>query len=254
MLTGIDHFIVVVPDPDEAAEQLEARLGLRAGPGGRHESYGSFNRLLWLGDSFIEILGIADRALAARAWFGPRALEVLDQAGAGYIGLSFASDDLDAEMAGLHGQGSRLGPPVAGERHRPDGGTVRWKVASGEPDAELGHLFLIEHDISSAEWTAEDRARRAAESHPLGGPARLERVELPVRDLRATSMALHRELGLAFRPSLAGEGARDTSVGRQTFRLVHAAAGRLPTVAFRGGAERRDVVLDGCRWIVEPGS
>jgi hypothetical protein len=251
MLTGIDHYIVVVPDPDEAADQLEQAIGLRASAGGRHAAYGSFNRLVWLGDSYIEILGVADRELAAGAWFGPHALKVLDRAGAGYIGVSFVSDDLDAEMAGLHRQGSRLGAAEPGQRHRPDGGTVRWKVASGDPDPELGYLFLIEHDHTGAEWNEQDRARRAAESHPLGGPARLERVELPVSDVRAKTMSLHRDLGLAFRPSLAGEGARDTSIGRQVLRLVHAGPDRLPTVVVRGGSERRDVELFGCRWLVE---
>jgi catechol 2,3-dioxygenase-like lactoylglutathione lyase family enzyme len=253
MLTGIDHVIVVVADPDQACAELERELGLRAGGGGRHEAYGSFNRLVWLGDSYIEVLGISDRRLAEQAWFGAGALQVLDSAGAGYVGLSLVSDDLGADMRVLREQGSRLGDPVAGQRVRPDGGVVRWHVSSAdEPDPELGYLFLIEHDSTGAEWTPADRDRRAAEEHPLGGPVRLERVELPVDDLRATTTRLHRDLGVAFRPSLAGGGARDTSVGRQTLRLVTDGPGRLPTVALRGGSAPREVELFGCRWVVRP--
>ncbi|HVM31415.1 MAG TPA: VOC family protein [Candidatus Limnocylindrales bacterium] len=252
MPTGLDHFIVVAPDPDVAAQRLEDELGLRADPGGRHEAYGTFNRLIWLGDSYVEILGIADRSLAAAAWFGPRAMQLLDQSGGGYVGLALASDDLTADLLFLHGQGSRLGDVLDGQRHRPDGGTVRWKVASGEADPELGCLFLIEHDETGAEWAPADRAERARQAHPLGGPARLERVELPVGDVRATSMRLHREIGLAFRPSLAGEGARESSVARQALRLVRAGAGRAPTVVVRGGASRRQADLFGCRWLIEP--
>ena len=251
MLTGLDHFIVAVPDPDGAAAELERVLGLRAGPGGRHTEYGSFNRLLWLGDSYVELLGIADRSLAEHAWFGQRALQVLDERGAGYVGLSFASDDLAADMRALHAQGSLLGPPEAGERTRPDGGSVRWKVATAEPDPELGHLFLIEHDSTGAEWTPADRARRAAEGHPLGGPARMLRVELPVDDMKRTTMRLHRDLGLQFRPSLAGGGARDASLGRQTLRLLSAAQDERPAVAISGGSEARAATLFGCRWVVE---
>jgi hypothetical protein len=253
MLTGIDHFIVAVPSPDEAAIELESTLGLRAGPGGRHEEYGSFNRLLWLGDSYIELLGVADPSLAAGAWFGPRTLSVLAEAGAGYVGLALVVDDLVAQMAELHGQGSRLSQPEAGERARPDGRVVRWRVAVPvEADPEVGLPFLIEHDTGAAEWTPEERAQRAAEEHPLGGPARLARVELPVRDIPATTMRLHRDVGLAFRPSLAGGGARDANAGDQILRLMPAAAGALPKVVVRGGSTARRAVVVGCEWVVEP--
>jgi hypothetical protein len=253
MLTGLDHVIVVVPNPDDAAAQIEKQLGIRAGPGGRHEQYGSFNRLIWLGDSYIELLGISDAQLARTAWFGPHALGVLERSGSGYVGLSLVADDLDAEMEVLHQQGSRFGPPEEGERARPDSRIVRWKVAvAGEPDPELGHIFLIEHDMSSAEWTAADRAERAREGHPLGTPVRLTHVELPVRDMRGTTMRLHRDVGLQFRPSLVGGGARDASLGEQTLRLVPATAGTLPTVGLRGGGSVRELTAFGCRWLLEP--
>lgn len=253
MLTGLDHFIVVVPNPDDAAKEIEAALGIRAGPGGRHERYGSFNRLIWLGDSYIELLGIEDRELVRTTWFGPRALDVLDRLGAGYVGLVLASDDLEADMAMLHEQGSRLGAPVEGERQRPDGRVVRWKAAvAPDADPEVGVVFLIEHDMTSAEWTSADRADRARAAHPLGTPVRLTHVELPVRDIRGTTMRLHRELGLQFRPSLVGGGARDTSLGDQVLRLLPATAGALPTVGLRGGSSVREATALGCRWLVEP--
>ena len=79
MLTGIDHFIVAVRDPDDAATELERVLGLRAGGGGRHEAHGTHNRLIWLGDSYIELMGVFDRTLAADSWFGSHALAVVEQ-------------------------------------------------------------------------------------------------------------------------------------------------------------------------------
>lgn len=253
MLTGIDHFIVAVDDPDSAAEELETALGLRVGPGGIHPTHGSFNRLAWLGDSYIELLGIGDRALALGSWLGQRALEVLDRAGTGYVGLALASDDLATEVAALRSRGSWLGEPEAGHRTTPDGAVVRWKVSTpASADSELGLLFLIEHDPRGAEWSADERAQRAAQSHPLGGPARLVRVELPVRDMKLATMEVHRHIGPAFRPSLAGRGARDASVGEQTLRLVRAGEGQRPTVVVRGGSRSRAADLFGCRWLVEP--
>jgi hypothetical protein len=253
MLLGLDHFIVAVPNPDGAAAELERTLGLQAGAGGRHVEYGSRNRLIWLGDSYIELLGIDDQALAAQAWFGPWALNVLEQAGAGYVGLGLVSDDLLSDVSALHQQGSLLGEAESGERARSDGRVVRWRVATlPQADAELGHLFLIEHDPASAEWTAEDRTERARQEHPLGGPVRLVRVELPVRDMKATTMRAHRDAGLQFRPSLAGGGGRDASVGRQTLRVLPARSGVLPGVVLRGGSQPRRANLFGCQWVIEP--
>ncbi len=253
MLRGIDHFIIASADPDRAATELERSVGLRSSAGGRHAAHGTFNRLVWLSDTYIELMGVFDRRLAAGSWFGRQALAVLERSEVGYMGLVLASDDLVADQHRLAEIGSPLGVPEAGERLRPDGRTVRWWLAHAPAaDPELGLLFLIEHDVTGAEWTPEDRQLRSTEIHPLGGPGRLLRVELPVHDMKSVTMRLHRDLGLAFRPSLAGAGAREASVGSQAFRLVRGGTGVLPTVVLRGGSTRRDVVALGCRWLIEP--
>jgi hypothetical protein len=253
MLIGLDHFIVAVDDPDDAAAQLESEVGLRAGAGGRHAAHGTHNRLIWLGDTYIELMGVFDRDLARASWFGSHALRLLDETGGGQMGLVLAADDIDADVQRLRATGSSLGQPESGERVRPDGGVVRWHLAhAAEPDPELGLVFLIEHDTAAAEWTPEERARRAQEMHPAGGPVRLVRVELPVHDMKSSTMRLHRDVALQFRPSLAGGGARDSSVGEHVVRLVRAASGVLPRVVLRGGDERRQVAALGCQWLMEP--
>jgi hypothetical protein len=252
MLTAIDHCIVATPDPDRAAAELEHMLGLRAGGGGRHEAQGTFNRLIWLGDSYIELMGVFDRRLAAESWWGSHIGRLLDEGPAAYAGLALASDELAADVSVLRGQGAPIGDPSPGERHRPDGEVVRWSIARPpDVDQELGLTFLIEHDTTAAEWRPADRAARAREVHPLGGPVRLARVELPVADMRRSTMRLHHDLGVAFRPSLAGGGARDGTVGSQTLRLVRAAPGRLPTVVLHGGTQTREADLLGCRFTIE---
>jgi hypothetical protein len=111
---------------------------------------------------------------------------------------------------------------------------------------------VIEHDTRGAEWTPDERAERAATSHPLGGPVRLERVEVPVASTQRATMRVHRDVGVAFRPSLAGAGARDGAVGRQTLRMLPAAQKDPPRVVVRGGPLGREVDLLGLRWLVEP--
>ncbi len=255
MLTGIDHLVVACVDPDAAAAELEAVLGLHAGGGGRHETLGTFNRLVWLGDSYLELIGVFDEELAASSWVGRPTLRTLRQ-GSGLATYALASDDLAADVARLRATGALLEGPLPGERIRPDGRVVRWLLAAPPVLGPLDPGFLIEHDGSTAEWTPSERAARAAQVHPAGGPVRLEALELPVPDLPAAMTRQLRTLGLQFRPSLAGRGARDTTIGPQTLRLRPAARGdSLPTIRLRilaadDARERKPVELLGCRWVV----
>ena len=151
MLTGIDHVILGVADVDAAAADIEAKVGLRAGPGGRHDVHGTHNRLIWLGDSYVELMGVFDAVLAAESWWGRHLLRVLSAAPAGMAGVVFASTDLDADIALLRSRGSPISEPAPGERVRLAGDVVRWRIGRlPEPDPDLGLTFLIEHDTGAA--------------------------------------------------------------------------------------------------------
>jgi hypothetical protein len=250
VLVAIDHLIIACADPGAAAAEIEAQVGLRATGGGRHDAHGTHNRLVWLGDSYLELMGVFDEALAAASWWGAQVLQALAGGAAAYAGLALASDDLEADVARLRAQGAPMSDPIPGERRRPDGVTVRWRSARlSRLDPDLGLCFLIEHDTSAAEWRPADRAARAAERHPLGTPAQLVRVELPVADIRVATLRLLREMGLQFRPALAGHGARDTSLGFQTLRVSGAAR---PVITVRAGTAARTVALLGCDWELLP--
>jgi hypothetical protein len=255
MPSAIDHVIVAVADPDAAAANLEAALGLRSSGGGRHDAHGTFNRLIFLGDSYVELMGVFDEALADASWWGRHVRAILARTPAAFAGVPLTAHDLAPEIARLRERGSTLLDPVSGERVRLDGKVVRWSIGRlPSPDPELGLVFLIEHDTSGAEWSPADREARASETHPLGGPARLVRLELPVRDPARTAMRLLREFGLQFRPSLSGSGARDTTIGEQTLRLVpfRGDVTPPPTIVIRGGTENRRAELLGCRWELVP--
>lgn len=252
MLTGIDHLVIAVADLDAAAAELERAVGLRAGGGGRHERFGTFNRLAWLGDTYLELIGVWDEALAATSWIGAPTLAVL-AAGGGLATFALASDDLAADVERLRGHGATLEDPQLGERTRPDGRVVRWSITAPPRLGPAEPPFLIEHDVSAAEWTPGERAARAAEAHRMGAPVQLEVLELPVAqaDVARRSTALQRTFDLRFRPSLAGGGARDATIGRQTLRLRPASAGTLPSVRLIApGAATRDVEALGLRFVV----
>jgi hypothetical protein len=209
--------------------------------------------VVWLGDSYIEFIGVFDPALATASWIGAPALRALD-AGGGFATWAIATDDLDAEWAVLRAGGSSLGEARPGERQRPDGAMVRWRLAAADPLGPTEPPFLIEHDVTAAEWTTADRGASSAEAERLGGSIDLETLELPVDDPNATSQRLLRAVGLRFRPSLAGGGARDANIGRQIVRLRRRRGGvATPTIRLRAGSgDDRSVELFGCRWVVGP--
>ena len=264
MIVGIDHIVIACEDLSLAAVDLERALGLRASGGGRHDALGTVNRLVWLGDSYLELIAVTDPARAATSWIGAPTLLALERGG-GLATYALATDDLAADVARLRVAGSGIVGPIDGERRRSDDRLVRWSLAHprllgpGEPP------FLIEHDTSAAEWTPAERQARAGEIHPIGAPVRLGRLEIAVPDVHRTTMRHVRTLGITFRPSLAGRGARDATVGTQTIRLrpsrpdqapAGGEAGHAPaaTIVLRadGLADAREANVLGCRFVIEP--
>jgi hypothetical protein len=241
VLVGIDHVLVAVADPDVAAASLSRQLSLEVGGGGRHDAHGTYNKLFWLGDSYIELMGVFDEGLAATSWWGRHCLDVISRGG-GYMGIAIATNDIAADGVGFGA------PPEPGRRVRPDGHVVRWQLAHPDhADADLGLVFLIEHDETGAEWSPADRAARAASAQ-----GSLMRVELPVISIPTATMRLLRDMRLQFRPSLAGGGARDASIGAQTLRLMASRGAAVPKVVMRTPGERRAVKSLGVEFVIEP--
>src|SRR5215208_366795 len=139
MILGLDHLAIAVRDPDAAILELASSLGLSPGvSGGRHPSWGTRNRLLWLGDTLMELCTVADPRAAERSWLG-RAIVHAPTPSPGRTGgtaicWAIATDDGDLDRNQMHADGAALGQPIAGERRRPDGGVVRWRLAlAAEP-------------------------------------------------------------------------------------------------------------------------
>jgi Glyoxalase-like domain len=246
MLVGIDHLVIAVADPDAASAELEAKLGLASGGGGRHDRLGTFNRLVWLGDTYLELIGVFDRDAAASSWLGVPTLRALE-AGGGLATWAIASDDLAADVAALRDRGATLAKPVEGERARADGRVVRWRLSAPEPLDRDRPPFLIEHDPGAAEWSPAERAERAT------GPARLAVLELGVDDPDSVSRSFLRTVGLRFRPSLSGGGARDADIDTQLVRLRPTRDRAQPrtTIHLRTRQQQSaDVDALGCHWIL----
>ena len=248
MRLGIDHLVIAVPDPDAAAALLEAAIGLAVTGGGRHELAGTYNRLAFLGDTYLELIGVFDRALVAAPEASPvggAAMTLLDAGREGLATYALATDDVAEEVVRLRAAGSSIGDAVPGSRRRPDGELVRWVTAFPVlgPDRPP---FLIEHEPAGAEWGSAAREARSAFRHPVGGAVRLEALTIPVPDVRAAADRYRDELGIDL------DAAGATRVGGQAIALVQADEGGAGTPVIDLGGERDaptlDLVLFGLRW------
>jgi len=132
----LDHVLIAVADLEAAAHEVEDRYGLASIEGGRHQGLGTANRIVPLGETYLELVAVVDDSEAASAGFGRWVAEGdLPR----LLGWCVRTDDLD-EAA------ERLGLAIAdGSRARPDGTVLHWRMAGLERSADEPSLpFFIE--------------------------------------------------------------------------------------------------------------
>lgn len=121
----IDHVIVAVSDLGAAAARFERDHGLSSVEGGRHRGLGTGNRIVPLGDSYVELMAVVDEDEAAGS---PLAHWVRTTcAGGDRLGALCLRTDDAGSIA------ERLGTPALEmSRLKPDGTELRWKLAGLE--------------------------------------------------------------------------------------------------------------------------
>jgi len=200
MIRGIDHLVIACADPDAAAAELEATVGITCAGGGRHAGRGTWNRIAWLADgSYLELIGVDDAGMALQNPVGAAAVRWLGEHGDGLATYALRVDDLESTAAGLRAAGASIGPATHGSRTRDDGELVEWWTAF--PEVALSPTaspFLIEHAYAGAEWGREALADRARFAHPIGSPVVLSRVDIAAVEPASLAAELHADLGLDF--------------------------------------------------------
>jgi len=118
----IDHAIIGARDIEAVADRLWESHGLASLPGGRHPGWGTHNRIIPLGDAYLEIIGVADENEAVR-----------DPMGRWLLAHTALGDPLMGwccETAEIEELARDLGLAVErGGRERPDGSRISWTVA-----------------------------------------------------------------------------------------------------------------------------
>lgn len=119
MTLRLDHLAVSARSLDEGAAAVEAALGVALEPGGKHPHMATHNRLLNLGDIYLEVIA-ADPSAPAPAW--PRWFDLDRFDGPPRLTNWIArTDDLEAAVADAP---PGIGIPVALAR-----GDLRWRMA-----------------------------------------------------------------------------------------------------------------------------
>jgi hypothetical protein len=133
----IDHVVIGVADLDLAAARLRDEHGLVALAGGRHPAWGTANRIVPLGSTYLELVAVVDPEVAAHSAFGTWVSEMASGRTGG--GWAVRTHDMSATA-------ERLGlDVVAGSRVTSDGVELRWQLA-GLPElaaAERALPFFI---------------------------------------------------------------------------------------------------------------
>src|SRR5262245_52929933 len=162
----IDHVVLAVGDLDAAAERLLRDHGLASVPGGRHERWGTANRIVPLGETYLELIAVVDADLARGSAFGAAVARAATD-GDRWVTWAVRDDRLDATA-------ERLGLSIeTGERVRPDGTILRWRNAGiDEPTRSPELPFFIAWDVAET-----DLPGRTPVEHP-SGPAAIARLEL----------------------------------------------------------------------------
>jgi hypothetical protein len=250
MASGIDHIVIAMPDPEAAAAEITERVGLAFTAGGRHPGLGTFNRIAFLGDAYLELIGVDDRGEAEGWGIGAAAVRALDRGG-GFATWALTDETIRTTVARLQANGSRIGPVTHGSRERQDGERVEWWTAT---PPELGPdrpPLLIKHLAAGAEWGAEGLAARRAFVHPVGGPVGLLGIELAVPDPVELATACLAEVGVEFQ---AVGSAAVATVGRHAIRLTHGTSGMVEATVTLGlggaGRSSRPVRVVGMNLIM----
>jgi Glyoxalase-like domain len=181
----LDHVVLAVGELEAGASRLLRDHGLASVPGGRHPRWGTANRIVPLGETYLELIAVQDTAIATATPFGA-AVARASTDGDRWLTWAVRDDRIESTAR-------RLGPVVeAGDRELPDGSVLRWRNAGvDDPDRAPELPFFIAWDVPDAIHPG-----RAPIEHPSGaiealelggGRAALERwtdgADLPVRSV-----------------------------------------------------------------------
>src|SRR5438477_10985039 len=102
MLTTLDHIIIGVNNLDEATRIFSQQLGLAVSGGGIHSIGGTANRIIVIGDTYLELIAIHNPAEAQQSMVNRLAIHE------GYLNFGLALNDIEADSNGMSNRGIQI--------------------------------------------------------------------------------------------------------------------------------------------------
>ena len=199
MLIALDHIIIGVNDLEQAEAVFSQQLGLAVSGGGIHPSGGTANRVIVIGDTYLELLTVRTAAEAQQSM-----LERLAK-GDGYLNFVLSSNDIAADSAAMARRGVPVFGPHAGQLKAANGRVRGWSRTDVEhPDLTQHYPFLIQHDSAGEERRFRLAGWSAPPEHPLGAKKVLS-ATIAVADLHEATARFEHTYGLQASEPFTGE-------------------------------------------------
>lgn len=139
----MDHLVFGASDLSEGVDFIERLFAVETEPGGRHEGFGTHNRLVGFGGrSYMEVVSPdpSQPAPPRPRWFGLDHLE-----GFRLVTWCAAATDLESLVQRAHDAGLTLGSIREGQRRTESGEVLRWRMTDPWSDRAGGVLpFFID--------------------------------------------------------------------------------------------------------------
>jgi hypothetical protein len=199
MLTAIDHIIIGVNNLEQAATLFGQKLGLAVSGGGIHPTGGTANRIIVIGETYLELIAIHAPSEAQQSMLDRLAIHE------GYLNFVLASTDIEADSKAMTNRGIPILGPASGSLKAADGRTRGWSRTNIErPDLAQHYPFVIQHDSSGEERRFRLAGWTTPPQHPLGA-TQVRCATIAVADLAEAAQRFQHIYGLQPTESFTGE-------------------------------------------------
>ncbi|HVB21672.1 MAG TPA: VOC family protein [Ktedonobacteraceae bacterium] len=163
MLIALDHIIIGVNNLEQATEVFAENLGLLASGKGIHPTGGTANRIIVIGNTYLELITVREPAEAQQSMLDRLAK------GDGYLNFVLTSNDIETDSAAMRRRGVAIIGPNPGQLNASAGRFRAWsRTDIQQPDLAQHYPFLIQHDSTGAERRFRLAGWTQPPTHPLG--------------------------------------------------------------------------------------
>lgn len=147
-LLALDHIVIAGKNAEDDSLSYNKRFAVKAVKGGEHANWGTYNYLAYFSNqAYIEWLGIQNYEIAKKS-DNPlikHLVYMLDQNKTGPFQFALRTDQMDDYIEHFKNNHISFDGPYAGERRKPDGTLISWRMLFPQYDIENEMLpFLIE--------------------------------------------------------------------------------------------------------------